>query len=318
VSDLTFSKLLNQAEQLYNDKNYAEALDLVNCEFPNFPEQTHLLYFWRVCLESLTGQTDQALGTLEEAVQAGYWYNQRQLREDSDLDPLQGLPRFEGLVEICLERQAAAQATAAPSLITLEPRDTFPASGPPWPSLLVLHGNNSDTAAAAEHWEVATSWGWFVALPGSSQVGGPDAYVWNDWEWAKREIQSHRAALREQYNVDEKRVVLGGFSMGGGLAAWLALSGAIQARGFVLVGPWVPDMDQLVPLMEKDEARRLRGYIIVGEEDQVCREVSLTLAEQLRAHGIPCELKVYPNLAHAHPPDFGKGLARALEYILQH
>jgi dienelactone hydrolase len=316
MSNLTFSELLNQAAQLYNDKRYAEALDLVNREFPNFPEQTHRFYFWRACLESLTGQTDQALDTLEESVEAGYWYNQQQLREDSDLDPLQGLPRFEGLVEICLERQVAAQAEAAPSLITLEPRDTSPASGPPWPSLLVLHGNNSNAAAAAEYWGVATSLGWLVALPGSSQVGGPDAYAWNDWEWAKREIQSHQAALRGQHSIDEARVVLGGFSMGGGLAAWLALSGAIQARGFVLVGPWVPDMDELVPLMERGEARRLRDYIIVGEEDEVCREVSLTLAEQLRAHEVPCELEVYPELTHAHPPDFEKGLTRALEFIL--
>ncbi|NIN94523.1 MAG: hypothetical protein GTO49_06030, partial [Anaerolineae bacterium] len=128
-SNLTFSELLNQAFQLYKDKEYAQALDLVNREFPHFPEKANRLYFWRACLESLTGQTDLALDTLEEAVEAGYWYNEGQLREDSDLDPLQGLPRFEGLVEICLERQVTAQAEAAPSLITLEPRDTSPSSG---------------------------------------------------------------------------------------------------------------------------------------------------------------------------------------------
>jgi predicted esterase len=123
--------------------------------------------------------------------------------------------------------------------------------------------------------------------------------------------------LSEGYRIDEERIVLGGFSMGGGLAAWLALSGAIKARGFILVGPWVPDMDQLLPLMEKDEVRRLRGYIIVGENDEVCREISLTLAEHLRAHGIQCELEVHPGLAHEHPPDFEKSLADALEYICQ-
>ena len=138
MSNLTYPELLNQVQQLYNDKRYSEALDLINHEVPNFPEQMYRLYFGRACLESLMGQTDQALDTLEEAVEAGYWYNQQQLREDSDLDPLQGLPKFEGLVEICLERQATAQAEAAPSLITLEPSDTSPASAKYLPTALAL------------------------------------------------------------------------------------------------------------------------------------------------------------------------------------
>jgi acetyl esterase/lipase len=111
--------------------------------------------------------------------------------------------------------------------------------------------------------------------------------------------------------------VLGGFSMGGGLAVWLALTGAIKAQGFILVGPWVPDMDQLVPLMETNEARGSHGTILVGENDEPCFEISLTLAEQLKGHGIRCELEVYPDLAHEYPPDFEVVLARALEYILR-
>jgi acetyl esterase/lipase len=111
--------------------------------------------------------------------------------------------------------------------------------------------------------------------------------------------------------------VLGGFSMGGGLAVWLALTGAIKTQGLVLVGPWVPDMDQLVSLMQKDEARRLRSTIIVGENDEPCFETSLTLAKHLKAHGVPCHLEVYPDLAHEYPPDFEVVLARALGYIPQ-
>jgi dienelactone hydrolase len=317
MSNLTFSELSKQTYQLYKEEKYAQAFDLVTREFPRFPEQAHRLYFWQACLVSLLNQTERALDLLKEAVEAGYWYNQQQLREDADLEPLQGLPRFEGLVEICLERQAAAQAQAVPRLITLEPTGTSPADGPPWPWLLTLHGNSSQAEVAAEYWDAATSLGWLVALPGSSQVMGPDAYGWNDWEWARDEIQNHAVALKEEYSIDEERAVLGGFSMGGGLAVWLALTGAIKARGFILVGAYVPDMDRLVSSMEMGEAHGLRGYIIVGKEDDVCYEISPTLAEHLRAHGIPCELEVHPELGHEHPADFEKSLARALEYILQ-
>ena len=71
MSDSMFSQLLNQAHQLYTKGKYAEALDLVTREFPHFPEETHRLYFWRACFESLTGQTERALALLEEAVEAG-------------------------------------------------------------------------------------------------------------------------------------------------------------------------------------------------------------------------------------------------------
>jgi hypothetical protein len=317
VAGLTFSDLSNRAQQLYNAKKYAEALDLVTREAPNFPEQTHRLYFWRVCLAARSGETDLALEQLEEAVEAGYWYNQQQLQEDPDLISLQGLSRFERLARTCLERQTAAQAEAVPDLLTLEPKAISSAARPPWPLLLALHGNNSSAPETTAHWQPATSLGWLVALPGSSQVGGPDAYVWNDWEWAREEIQSHQVALRERYDIDQERVVLGGFSMGGGLALWLALTGAIKAQGIVLVGPWVPDMDQIVSLMPEGEARRLRSAIIVGENDEPCFEASLTLAEHLKAHGIPCNLEVNTDLAHQYPPDFEVVLARALEYVLR-
>jgi inorganic pyrophosphatase len=317
MSHLTFSELLNQTFQLYKAEEYAQALDLVTREFPRFAEQAHRLYHLRACLACRTGQTQQALVLLEEAVEAGYWYNEQQLREDEDLDPLQGLPRFEELVEVCLGQQAAAQAQATPYLTTQEPVGTSPTDGPPWPLLLTLHGNNSTAEVAAEHWSAATSLGWLVALPQSSQVVGPEAFGWNDWDWARDEIQSHDVALRERHSLDGKRVVLGGFSMGGGLAVWLTLTGAVKARGFIVVGPYVPNMDQLIASIEPDAVGMLRGYIIVGEEDEVCYEISLSLAEVLSAQGIPCELEIHPELAHEHPPGFEKSLARALEFILQ-
>jgi hypothetical protein len=298
MSNSTFSELLKRSFQLYKQEKYSQALNLVVREFTNFPEQAHRLYFWRACLASLTGKTEQALARLEEAVEAGYWYNQQQLREDSDLDSLQGLPRFEGLVETCLERQVVAQAAATPTLITLEPEGASGFAGPPWPLLLTLHGNNNTAEAAAADWGAATSLGWLVALPGSSQVTGPGAY----------------SCLTERYEIDRERVVLGGFSMGGGLAVWLALSGVVQAQGFVVVGPYVPDMDQLLASRGERQAS-LRGYIIVGEEDDACYEIALALAENLNEQGLRCELVVYPALAHEHPPDFETSLARALDYI---
>ena len=320
MNDLTFSDLERQSYQLYQKGEYAQALDLATREASRFPTEAWLVTYWRICLASLLGEMALALQLLEEALAAGLWYAETQLREDSDLQPLQGLPEFEQLVEVCRKRQAEAQAQAAPALITLQPEDQCQASLQPCPLLLALHGNYRTAEDSVGFWRSAVSNGWLLALPQSCQVGGSDGYIWNDQDWAVREIQEHVATLCEQYAVDPDRVVVAGFSRGGGLAIWLALSGTIEARGFMAVGPGGPYMrepDKWVPLIEVSQGRGLRGYMVVGEQDIFCYESTQALAAMLRSRDIPCELEVHPNLGHDFPPEFQQSLTRALEFILQ-
>ena len=320
MNNLTFSDLRAQLFQLYQSGEYAQALDLATRAASRFPTEALRIYYWRICMASLIKETALALQLLEEALEAGFWYAEAQLREDPDLQSLQGLPRFEQLVEICRKRQAEAQARAAPALITLQPEGQCQADRQPCPLLLAFHGNNRDAEYSAGFWRSAVSKGWLLALPQSSQVGGPDGYVWNDRDWAVREIQEHVATLCEQYAVDPDRVVVAGFSMGGELAIWLALSGTIEVCGFIAVGPVGPYMnepDNWVPLIEASQARGLRGYMVVGEQDIFCYEGTQALAAMLRSRNIPCELEVHPNLGHDFPPEFQQSLIRALDFILQ-
>jgi predicted esterase len=320
MNDLTFADLERQLYQLYQNSKYAQALDLATREASRFPTEAWLVAYWRICLASLVGEMALALQLLEEALAAGLWYAEAQLREDPDLQPLQGLPEFEQLVEVCRKRQAEAQAQAAPALITLQPEDQCQARLQPCPLLLALHGNYRTAEDSVGFWRSAVSNGWLLALPQSCQVGGPDGYIWNDQDWAVREIQEHVATLCEQYAVDPDRVVVAGFSRGGGLAIWLALSGTIEARGFMAVGPGGPYMrepDKWVPLIEVSQGRGLRGYMVVGEQDIFCYESTQALAAMLRSRDIPCELEVHPNLGHDFPSEFQQSLTRALEFILQ-
>src|SRR5258705_473372 len=87
------------------------------------------------------------------------------------------------------------------------------------------------------NWRFCT--GCLVALPQSSQPMSAGHYGWNDRGWAVREITQHVTTVREQSPIDLERIVVAGFSMGGGLAAWLALSGTLAVRGFIGVGPFL-------------------------------------------------------------------------------
>jgi predicted esterase len=271
-------------------------------------------------MASLINETALALQLLEEALEAGLWWAEAQLREESDLQSLQGLPQFEQLVEVCQKRHAEAQAQAVPVLLTLQPEGGCQAGLQPCPLLLALHGNDQTAEGSVGFWRSAVSRGWLLALPQSSQVRGPDGYIWNDQDRAVREIQEHYATLCEQYAIDPDRVVLAGFSRGGELAIWLALSGTIEVRGFIAVGPGGPytnEPDKWAPLIEASQGRGLRGYLVVGEQDIFCYEGTQALAALLKSRDIPCELEVHPNLGHDFPPDFQQSLARALEFLLQ-
>ena len=48
---------------------------------------------------------------------------------------------------------------------------------------------------AGDRWGPAVSRGWLLGLPQSSQVAGPDMFVWDEREWAAREVQAHSLSV---------------------------------------------------------------------------------------------------------------------------
>jgi pimeloyl-ACP methyl ester carboxylesterase len=318
-SPATFDTLLSQTYRLYQAADYVQALDLITREGRAFPERAQTWYYWRVCLATRAGQAALALQLFDEALAAGLWFSVTLLRQDSDLQPLQGMPEFEQRLEVCRQRQAAAQAAAWPLLIVLQPGGRL-SPGAGYPLLLALHGNNQNAHATLDSWRPALAEGWLVASLQSSQVGGTDAYVWNDRDWAVREIQAGYSALCQTYPVDLERVVVAGFSLGAETAIWLALTATIKARGFIAVGPGGPFTNQpelWAPLIQAGSGLGLRGLVTIGEQDTFSYTGTQALVASLKEGNISCTVRVYPDLGHAFPPDFPQVLAEALASIVR-
>jgi dienelactone hydrolase len=143
-------------------------------------------------------------------------------------------------------------------------------------------------------------------------------YIWDDQEIALREVSQHYASTKERYSLDEENVVLAGFSMGGETALRAALTGTVPARGFILLGPGGPTIDnpsEWLPLLEARE-QKLRGYILLGEEDHAIQsEPVLALVGLLNERGIPCKLETIPGLVHDYPRNSPEYIERALSFI---
>lgn len=310
MSDLSRPEEVEQQfHHLVQDGAYAEAFDLVTREAHVFPEYAQkVIYYWRMSMACRLKKKVLALHLLEEAVQAGLWY--AGLESDADFQLLYGEPEFERLAKLGMTHRSRAIANAVPVVKTLQPGTT-----PPWPLLLALHGSNANVEVQGVHWLSAVENGWLVALPQSSQVYAPGTYTWNDWDWAQQEVCERYAALCNSYSIDPTRVVIGGFSQGGGLALWLGLSGAIKAQGLLLVGPFLDEISQIVPLLEKRVPDGLRVYLGAGQRDRYCHAIAEQLASLLPTYGIVCKLDDYPDLEHSFPADFEKKLPEALTFL---
>ena len=312
MSQQSFDDFAKQVFQLYEAGEYAQAYDFTTQEAGNFPGEVGHTDFWRACLAALLGRTETALQILKDWVAAGYWVAERRMRDEPDLESLNGLPVYEAIVAICRERHKEAEAQGAPKLITLLPDQQAQS----YPLLIAMHGNNGNAHGSVSYWHPVVARGWILAVPQSSQIFMPDAYVWNDRERATREIQSHYASLIHEYPINIGRVIIGGFSMGAGLSIRFSMNGTIPACGFIAMGPYIPDVDTLEPFLAASKDRGLRGVILVGDQDKHCYDTSLKVAEMLNAHDIPCKLEVYPAMGHEFPPDFPQKLEEAIAFIL--
>lgn len=297
-----------QFDHLFQAGAYAEALELATREANIFPEYAQkVIYSWRMNCACRLKDKELTLRLLGEAIQAGYWYGG--LLEDEDFALLHNDPEFKRLAGICSERRAQAMANAVPVIKTFAPEG----QPTPYPLLLALHGAN--TTAETGHWMSAVAHGWFLGMPQSSQVYAPGTYTWNDWDWALQEVPQRFTTICAEHPIDTNRVVLAGFSQGGGLATWLVLSRAIRARGLILVGPFLVDVNHLLPILDQHGPYDLRAYIVAGMRDQYCHRVAQQLAELLPNYGITCKFDVYADLEHRFPLDFERKLPEALDFV---
>lgn len=309
TQSISLEQFQARAMRLYGEKRYQEALEYVTREGVQLTAGQPWRRHFQACMSALLGQAEQAIQFLQTALNEGAWYPEWALRDD-DLSACQGHLAFERLVTIFIERHEAAQARAHPLCLVAKPKPL----PNPVPLLLVMHGNLSNGDETQSRWRSATEAGYLLAVAQSSTVEGPEMFVWNDEAKCTREISQHLAGLNSHYVIAPGGVVLGGFSMGGGEAIRLAVTGQVAARGFIAVAPYFRDLAALQAQITRLRPEALRGYIIIGDQDFSYREAR-EVAQRLKAAGIACELEVHPDMGHAHPPDFDQSLKRALGFM---
>jgi pimeloyl-ACP methyl ester carboxylesterase len=306
-----FLELSDRVLELYRAGAFGEALGAVEAAAGRFPTRQATVVFWRACLQSVTGRSEDALASFKRGLDDGLCWSERFLN-DPDLEPLFGRAEFQEVVEESARRLAALPRHEV-SLRTVEP------PGEPRGLLLALHGAAWDPDEFARHWGAGADAGFLVAVPNSSLAMGPEEFTWDEPDGAERDVGRafDLAFSRFEAQVESGRrcVVLAGFSQGGRIALDYALRGTpVPVTGYLGVGPGINDPDGLARLARGASERGLRAAFIVGDRDSLLDPVEKVHASLLEA-GLASVLDIVPGLGHWFPEDFAERLPRALAFI---
>jgi predicted esterase len=291
--------------QYYHEGKYVDALAVAEKLAVEYPQRDSNTSYWRICLYSVTGQTERALKAFDEALTRGVWWAEERLRSDSDLDPLQGDPEFERLVSLSEEKHK--YATADSELYVYQPDGKGP-----FPLLIVLHARNSSAERDVPFWESAVNRGWILAMAQSSQPSSPLSFVWDDREKAMNEVIEHLDPLIEKHPINKDKIVVAGFSQGAARAIELVMSERITANGFIAVVPGTINLDEL---NRWTDSAKVKGVLISGGKDPRY-EMFQQIKEIFTQKDIPLMFENYPEMAHEFPNDFEAVLHKGLEFIL--
>ncbi len=299
---MRFVDLRREVFRLHGEEEYAAALERLQAHAAAFPEHEPIVYFWRMCLRSRVGDMAAVLRLFDEALAKGHWWGDGFLA-DPDLDAARAALGWAERAAECLRRQQAVAAGPRP-----EPT-IFRADGDPTGLLVALHGWGDTPGAHGAPWRSAAAAGWHVAVPYGSIPETVDAWSWDPGRDAERVPGWVRDIAAE---LPASRLVLAGFSMGGGLACRVAFEGGVAADGVIAVAPTFRHFG--MPWPASPVLRRLPTFVVVGRRDWTLEEIS-GYAPVLARAGWPVRVEEKPGTYHEFPVDFADVLVEALAWI---
>ena len=314
-----FPSFESHLRTLYAEGKLREIIAHIDEQRDDFPEERLFLAFWQLGMAARLDDPELAFQILDDLIDQGQWISQYLLKTSPSLENLQANPEYEGRLREMSILQDREIRQLIP-LLTLHQDGRCGSDDNPCPLLIGLHGGRATSLKAIPFWQVAATHGWLVGVPQSSQALWSGGYVWDDVQIARDEVEHHINALKAKYTVNLRRIILAGRGTGGELATLLPVSGGIDARGFIALGPTgtlMNDPDQWARILQGRPPRGLRGVILVGERDpypalpEIRRMVDL-----FNNNGLPTLLEVLPNLGGDYTPDYDQAILRAIDFVL--
>lgn len=314
MSEMTYSNLLSVAMNLYVKGDFLEAYHYITENGLKVKGCDAHIYNFRYCFACKAGLNDLAIEIMKEAIiEKGYWYSYAYLLEEEDIKPLNEYTEFRELASICKDREVEANRDSKSYIKIMGPENIV--ENEKYPLLIALHGNGQNALIAENNWSSCVTDDYILALLQSSQVGFSNAYFWNDYMKGSKDLKEQYVKVLREKNVDLDNIVIGGFSAGTRVALYAMLNDEVKVKGFIFIGPWLPEINEWECLIDKLKQNDIKGYIICGDKDIECIECTRRFVDMLNQRDIPNIYKEIKDLKHEFPNDFESYLKEALEFF---
>lgn len=264
------------------------------------------------CAYVLSGDRAKGLEYLKRAVADGF-AEIDQIANDADLVTLQNDFEFKAIVqEVRNNKQKQIddfrkKVEAAKPIVYSPPKVD---SSRPMPLLIALHGDGENAEDIADAYRnVAAEFGVLLVAPRAVVEAPQKGFTWETAAGADFIVLRTIEALVKQYKIDERRIVLSGYSEGGLMAYQLAMR---NPRRYVAVIPIAAPCYQVTipstPLLPK-------LYALIGDKD-AAYEQNRQFASILSDKGAAVQLAVLAGQGHAMPKERDAELRKALTFAL--
>lgn len=257
-------------------------------------DDAEIATFWKVCLDACTERADDALDTLEAALDRGWWYGPKMLG-DEDLDSIRDDPRFGAILADSEEAQTAARRVPPVPIVT-EPEGALRGA------VVALHSAEGRPTHTSRTWAAARKRGYRTIAAASSRKVTSLRATWDDRSRALADVTS-------QLDTAVEPLIMGGRSLGAAVAMHLATTGAVRATGLILVAP----------TLRWELARPALPFPVVilagAKESDRFKAAATETAAFLTDAGCLVDHQLVAGMGHYYPDDFDTWLISSIDWI---
>ena len=308
----TYAEMRKHFGELYQQKRLREAADLLEWAITRFPDHLEANAFNLALVYGQLKEYDKGIKVLKYAFNRGIWVDANLFSQEF-WAPFREREEFKEIIARNEALRQEAQKHTKPEILVLTPEKYDRQRK--YPLFIALHGGGGNITEFKEAWKSKKlSEEFILAYFQSSQIVSMNGYSWTeDIELAKKEISEGFHKVKKDYSVDEKEVIIGGFSSGGVAALEVSLSNVFPVAGFVVLCPAKPESFTVVNVREA-KARGLRGTLLTTEMDPRL-SVQKEMAMVFRSEGFPLQFVVTPNIGHWFPEDIEVKIDQAIDHI---
>lgn len=309
-----FKEIMERVFSLYREGKYEEALLFVKENKINYLKLLSRLYYYEACLLSVLNKKDEAIKTLNEALNFGFWWSVNTLNYEKDFDLIRDSIEFKKIIEKIREIEEKEKKLIKREYLIFEPIDFDKNKN--YPLLIFLYPRDSNIYDFSKYFEIENiKKNFYLLFPQSPIKTSFDGYSWDDPETSYKEIIEILKEVLEKYrNINNQEIIISGASQGARISLEIYLKKLINIKGWIGIIPAFRDLNYLFPLLDSIKGENYKFSFIVGKKDSFYK-IAYELNNELIKRGFKTLFIENENLGHSIPKNFEEVLSECLNFI---